>query len=188
MSTSPPDTRPSPSRPSLPLRKISLAASNTVYTYHCLCTHLLLATSTPLESLPTRRSSPPSSQNDMILSLAAPLKLGSLIGTVPPTASDAPVIIRSDSGFEKRYLARCARCHLTVGYQLDYAQFPDTEGAPAEGRREDTIYIIPGSMVTTREMVMGKSSAGSSSTTTGVPVGKGVRIEGGGRTAAGVGA
>ena len=72
----------------------------------------------------------------------------------------------TDAGFEKRYLQRCGRCNLTVGYQLDWAQFGD-ENAGKTGRREDVVFLMPGGLVTTREMVMGKT-AGSGTENFGV--------------------
>jgi hypothetical protein len=63
-------------------------------------------------------------------------------------------MIRSDDGFEKRYLQRCGRCGLVVGYQLDWQQF---EGENKTGKREDVVFLLPGGFVTTSEMVMGKT-------------------------------
>lgn len=157
--------------------KISLAASNTIYTYHCLCTNLLLATSTPLPALPTRQNSidhahimplpPPPSTN-------APARRGSnhvpidhyglLLSTLDPT----PQIITSDDGFEKRYLQRCGRCHLTVGYHLDWQQFDNaTEPNARTGKRDDVVYLIPGGFITTSEMIMGKTASPASNTAVG---------------------
>jgi hypothetical protein len=64
-----------------------------------------------------------------------------------------PVVIRGEQGFEKRYLQRCGRCNLTVGYQLDKSQF---EGVEEQGRREDVVYLLPGGLMTTKEMAAGK--------------------------------
>lgn len=68
------------------------------------------------------------------------------------------VIIRGDQGFEKRYLQRCGRCNLTVGYQLDREQY---QGIDGRGRREDVVYLLPGGLVTTKEMVDGKDMTAS---------------------------
>lgn len=65
-----------------------------------------------------------------------------------------PEIIRSDEGFEKRYLQRCGRCNLVVGYQLDWQQF---EGDAKTGRREDVVFLLPGGFVKTSDMIMGKT-------------------------------
>ncbi|KAF2877644.1 hypothetical protein BDV95DRAFT_154263 [Massariosphaeria phaeospora] len=146
--------------------KISLAASNTVYTYHCLCTHLLLATTTPLPALPTRANS---MDRAAIMPLPPPptpaaARRGSAhtgntsdggehYGLLLSTTLDRhPEMLCSDDGFEKRYLQRCGRCALVVGYQLDWQQF----GGERSGRREDVVFLLPGGFVTTSEMIMGR--------------------------------
>ncbi|KAF2242858.1 hypothetical protein BU26DRAFT_120097 [Trematosphaeria pertusa] len=142
--------------------KISLAASSTVYTYHCLCTHLLLATTTPLPSLPTREHScdkahimplpPPPTASTR--AAKAELPRSDHYGLLLSTRLDAkPEMITSDEGFEKRYLQRCGRCNLVVGYQLDWQQF----AGDRTGRREDLVFLLPGGFVSTSEMVMGKT-------------------------------
>ncbi|KAF2676440.1 hypothetical protein K458DRAFT_322150 [Lentithecium fluviatile CBS 122367] len=146
-----------------PSEKISLAASSTVYTYHCLCTHLLLATSTPLNALPTRKNAldaahimplPPPPTAAPTKGRPTPLPPTDHYGLLLSTRLDGrPEMVTSDDGFEKRYLQRCGRCGLVVGYQLDWQQF----GAEREGRREDVVYLLPGGFVTTSEMVMGKA-------------------------------
>ncbi|KAH7121009.1 hypothetical protein B0J11DRAFT_439072 [Dendryphion nanum] len=162
--------------------KISLAASNTVYTYHCLCTNLLLATTTPLNALATRQNSldhahimplPPPSTN-------APVRRGSNhvpmdhYGLLLSTSDPSPQIITSDDGFEKRYLQRCGRCHLTVGYQLDWEQFQNaSEPNSRNGRRDDLVFLLPGGFMTTSEMVMGKTVPASGSAGGGVDIGMG---------------
>jgi hypothetical protein len=55
-------------------------------------------------------------------------------------------------GFEKRYLQKCGRCGVVVGYQLDGEQFADG----GRGKREDVLYVLPGGVMTTEEMVEGK--------------------------------
>jgi hypothetical protein len=144
-----------------PSEKISLQASNTVYTYHCLCSHLLLATTTPLPSLPRRHHSadkahimplPPAPTSSKTTS-APNDHYGLLISTRIEKAAE---VISSDEGFEKRYLVRCARCTLVVGYQLDWAMFSQEKG----GRREDYVFLLPGGLVTTSEMIQGKARRG----------------------------
>ncbi|KIW03370.1 uncharacterized protein PV09_05578 [Verruconis gallopava] len=123
-----------------------------IITYHCICTHLLLASTQPLATLPTRSSLdkssilrlPPASHAEELSEYAV------LLGT---TLDRAPVIIRGDQGFEKRYLQKCGRCNLTVGYQLDKAQY---EGMDEKGRRDDVVYLLPGGLLTTEEMSSGK--------------------------------
>lgn len=157
--------RPCPVRSSTQ-EKLSLEASNTVYTYHCLCTHLLLATTTPLPALPTRQSCidkahimplppPPSSLPKNRHAQQPPNDhYGLMLSTIPDRQAE---IIQSDEGFEKRYLQRCGRCSLVVGYQLDWQQFAATEGASQSGRREDVVFLLPGGFVSTSEMIMGKT-------------------------------
>ncbi|KAF2264097.1 hypothetical protein CC78DRAFT_255263 [Lojkania enalia] len=148
-----------------PSEKISLAASHTVYTYHCLCSHLLLATTTPLPALPTRQQCldkahimplPPPPSAMPISKAAAKEQItpidhyGLLLSTTPDRQAE---IIQSDDGFEKRYFQRCTRCNLVVGYQLDWQQF----AGERNGRREDVVYLLPGGFMTTSEMIRGKS-------------------------------
>jgi hypothetical protein len=144
-----------------PEEKISLQASNTVYTYHCLCSHLLLATTTPLPSLPKRNHSldkahvmplPPAPTSSNKGAQPPNDHYGLLLSTrIEKTAE----IVRSDEGFEKRYLQRCGRCSLVVGYQLDWQQF----SVEKSGRREDYVFLLPGGFMTTSEMIMGKQKA-----------------------------
>jgi hypothetical protein len=154
---------PSPS----PEEKITLQASNTVYTYHCLCSHLLLATTTPLPALPTRQNSQdkahimplppaPSASNK-----ADNSHYGLLLSTRQERTAE---MMTSDEGFEKRYLQRCGRCNLAVGYQLDWQQF----GGERTGRRDDVVFLIPGGFMTTSEMINYKKSTSASATSGGV--------------------
>ncbi|KAF1926388.1 uncharacterized protein M421DRAFT_67670 [Didymella exigua CBS 183.55] len=151
-----------------PEEKITLQASNTVYTYHCLCSHLLLATTTPLPALPTRQNSqdkahimplPPATK----AASASTTHYGLLLSTRQERTAE---ILTSDSGFEKRYLQRCGRCNLVVGYQLDWASF----GGERTGRRDDVAFLIPGGFMTTSEMINYKrTQAANSSTGTAAP-------------------
>jgi len=63
-------------------------------------------------------------------------------------------IVRREDGFEKRFLQRCARCKLAFAYQLDWSQYPDTEGK-GQGRRTDVLYLLPGGLRNTKEMMVG---------------------------------
>ncbi|CAI6335589.1 unnamed protein product [Periconia digitata] len=173
-----------------PSEKISLAASSTVYTYHCLCTHLLLATSTPLPALPKRKNSqdgahmmplppPPTTSTTTAsttgqLSAAAARVAARRASEVTPSdhyglllsthLDGAPEVVTSSDGFEKRYLQRCGRCALVVGYQLDWQQFGSGE---RHGRRDDIVYLLPGGFVTTSDMIMGGKAAASAGAGTG---------------------
>lgn len=154
-----------------PEEKISLQASNTVYTYHCLCSHLLLATTTPLPSLPTRAHShdkahimplppPPPPSNGRKNSRGNDSAPANHYGLLLSTRTDKSAeIVTSDSGFEKRYPQRCGRCSLVVGYQLDWQQF----SVDRTGRREDYVFLLPGGFVTTSEMIAAKQAASAAS-------------------------
>ncbi|KAF2733288.1 hypothetical protein EJ04DRAFT_513283 [Polyplosphaeria fusca] len=145
--------------------KISLAASNTVYTYHCLCSHLILATTTPLPALPQRHNCldkahiMPLPPPPMVVASprARPKKdiapmnhYGMLLST---TIDRSPEIVRSDDGFEKRYFQRCGRCSLAIGYQLDWQQ----SASDRVGRKDDCVYLLPGGFMSTSDMIKGKS-------------------------------
>lgn len=69
------------------------------------------------------------------------------------------VMIRADQGFEKRYLHRCPRCDIVVGYQLDLELFEDMKGG--KGRREDVVYLLPGAVVETEEMIGADGTRGA---------------------------
>jgi hypothetical protein len=155
-----------------PEEKISLQASNTVYTYHCLCSHLLLATTTPLPALPTR-------QNAQDKAHIMPLPPPPSAATGKPSANTStanthyglllstrqectPEMMTSDDGFEKRYLQRCGRCNLAVGYQLDWQQFAPERS----GRRDDVVFLLPGGFITTSEMINYKKAAAAAATAT----------------------
>ncbi|KAL6703874.1 hypothetical protein ACN47E_009008 [Coniothyrium glycines] len=136
-----------------PEEKISLQASNTVYTYHCLCSHLLLATTTPLPSLPIRQHSSDKA-HIMPLPPAASPTTSDHYGLLISTHSDRnPTILTSDHGFEKRFLHRCSRCNLVVGYQLDWQHF----AVDRSGRRDDYVFLLPGGLIKTADMVLGLS-------------------------------
>lgn len=77
-----------------------------------------------------------------------------------------PLIVRSSDGFEKRYLQRCSRCNIVIAYQLDWSQFPSPVPTPEggttstghnshTGRREDLVYLLPGGVLSTNEMIQG---------------------------------
>ena len=156
-----------------PEEKISLQASNTVYTYHCLCSHLVLATTTALPSLPTRQHSldkahimplpPAPSPPTRSARASSHPKAMDHYGLLLATRQDrAAQIIASDNGFEKRYLHRCARCALPLGYHLDWQHF----ALDRAGRRDDCVFLLPGGLVKTADMIRARSasaSAGSSS-------------------------
>ena len=153
-----------------------------IHTYHCLCSNLLLATTCTLSVLP-RRASPgldsayilpcphlprrflsstnndddhnaPSDEEDdeekegkeytLLLSLS-----------VPPRQQ--PILVRRSDGFEKRWVLRCGRCKLAVAYQLDWAQWQqDGSNAGKKGRRDDVLYVLPGAVLPTEQILSGE--------------------------------
>lgn len=120
-----------------------------VHTYHCLCTQVILATTTKLDSLTCR-----SSDKSYICHLPAPGQ-SSAFATLTNTIFDnKPTVIRLEDGFEKRYFAKCARCSLITGYHLDKGQFEKTKGQA--GCAGELIYLLPGGLMSTEEMVAGK--------------------------------
>lgn len=129
----------------------STASPANIFTYHCLCTQLSLATTASLEALPKRQ-----------LDAAAIATCGDFASASKPTltmqalsADDRPTVLKLDDGFEIRYAVRCTRCGLATGYHLAKSQFSGTEGQ--SGPRTDVVYILPGGLLTTEEMREGRS-------------------------------
>lgn len=126
-----------------------------VYTYHCLCNTLLFSTRYEIESLPTRAE--PALDNAIILPIRNNKTSGSdldvedaddsRLSTVTflhnMTASQKPMVVRREDGFERRTPVRCHRCQLTIGYWLD-----DTT--------QDIFYSLPGALMKTRDMEAGR--------------------------------
>ncbi|KAG9677206.1 hypothetical protein KCU99_g1932, partial [Aureobasidium melanogenum] len=123
-----------------------------VNTYHCICTQLVLASTSSLESLKTRTS-----DSSHILPLpdlsstSSTSHYASLANTITDTK---PTVIRCEDGFEKRYFHKCGRCELSIGYSLDKSQFEDTN--TSSGPREDVVFLIPGGLMSTENMKSGK--------------------------------
>jgi hypothetical protein len=138
------------------------ATPRDVHTYHCLCSHLLLASTKPLSALDHRAGL----DKSYILPLPPPPRSShgdaeqqlSQYAMLPGVTHDRnPIVVRSAEGFEKRYVQRCGRCRLVVGYQLDKLQYEGEE----DGRREDVLYLLPGGLLETEDMVAGKDMSGS---------------------------
>ncbi|KAI9878204.1 MAG: hypothetical protein M1830_001596 [Pleopsidium flavum] len=76
------------------------------------------------------------------------------------TLDRKPLMIRREDGFEKRYLWRCGRCRLVVGYQVDEVHYlgrDKDKGKGWEGGRVgDVVYLLPGGLVETEAMVEGR--------------------------------
>ena len=124
----------------------------TVHTYHCICTQLVLASTSTLESLKTRTS-----DSSHILSLPdlSTTPSTSHYASLANTITDSkPTVIRCEDGFEKRYFHKCGRCELSVAYSLDKSQFEDTK--TSSGPREDAMFLIPGGLMSTGDMKSGK--------------------------------
>jgi hypothetical protein len=140
-----------------------------VYTYHCLCNQLILATTKSLQSTPRRTGE--SLDKAHIVPLP-PLPKAAASGSDGATAAGdgsgsdhyaiihnakldrKPVVVRRSDGFETRYQHRCTRCEVVVGYQLDKAQY---DGTAPGGRHQDVLYIFPGALITTQDMADGKN-------------------------------
>lgn len=155
-----------------------------VFTYHCICSSLLLATTHDIATLPTRQ--PPIQDKAIILPLPPSpspesKKLSDFGYTIllSITADARATIIRRLDGFEKRYLRRCGRCRVVLGYTLDEAHFAiDERGFDRRGSRngvEDSLahgndavevgrrgsevkilYLLPRGLMSTEDMAQGK--------------------------------
>ncbi|KXL44378.1 hypothetical protein M433DRAFT_873 [Acidomyces richmondensis BFW] len=108
-------------------------------TYHCLCSELILAMVGKLDHSPTRQ------KDKARIAVRHSLASGSI------QICEKPVLLKLEDGFEKRYLAKCQRCHSTVGYYLDQEQFEDSNGK--FGMRDDIFYVIQGSLQETEDMI-----------------------------------
>lgn len=126
-----------------------------VFTYHCLCAELLLATLAPLETFPKRESDGATSCRITELDV---LDTGPLVADLVVLSNgaivvaDKPIVLRLEDGFEKRYHAQCARCALKVGYWLDWSQSIEGEKGMGMGMRKDALYLLPGGLQSTSDM------------------------------------
>jgi hypothetical protein len=143
-----------------------------VHTYHCTsCSHLLLASTHIISSLPTRRA--PGLDNATIVPLPAPPKAAkpatssteeaesesddegdeqsgyTLLLTL--TRDRAAKVIAREDGFEKRALWRCGRCKLVVGYMLDEAQYAASKGKE-KAAKDRFLYLLPGAVTESSEL------------------------------------
>lgn len=142
-----------------------------MFTYHCLCTNLILGTTFLLSRLPQRAK--PCLDSAYILPCPSgsldradldsgdfgddeDLAMGGNHTFLLSLTAEGPLMIRGEEGFEKRWPLRCKRCKLIVGYQLDSSQFKQNVATLSSGKKDDVIYLLPGAMVTTEEMREGK--------------------------------
>ncbi|KAH0372179.1 hypothetical protein KCU65_g1283, partial [Aureobasidium melanogenum] len=127
----------------------------TVHTYHCICTQLVLASTSTLSSLKTRTSDSSHILPLPDLSSTSSTSSTSHYASLANTTTDTkPTVIRCEDGFEKRYFHKCGRCELSVAYSLDKSQFEDTK--TSSGPREDVVFLVPGGLMSTEDMKAGK--------------------------------
>lgn len=159
------------------------SSSSTLKTYHCLCSHLLIATTHDIPHLPqrsgesldrayvlptppiperissailseTHRPASPSMDDEATGSMSTANGVTVLLSM--PLVSQ-PALIRRSDGIEKRYVLQCSRCKLPMGYHLDWAHWEEQGGAAGrKGRREDLLYLLPGALLDTEQMMSGK--------------------------------
>jgi hypothetical protein len=130
--------------PSMPIDESTMASAS-VFTYHCLCSQLVLATFAPIESYPARKLD--SSYICAITGDQPPLPDG-LLHPDSTIEEVQPKILRLEDGFEKRYEVHCVRCGLCIGYKLDQSQFDETKTGP------DTklFYALPGGLRSSQDV------------------------------------
>lgn len=74
------------------------------------------------------------------------------------TKDSKPKVIVREDGFEKRWLWKCGRCKVVMGYQLDAIHYPSEESTvPADRstptpKREELIYVLPEALVSTEDL------------------------------------
>lgn len=120
-----------------------------IYSYHCICTTLILTSNCKLEDLPRRSGA--AQDHAIILSIRKPSELGSPATQtiLSNTVLERKVfMISREDGFEKRRSLKCARCKLTLGYHI-------LSEKSASSNAEVT-YILPGSLLSTADMAAGK--------------------------------
>lgn len=66
------------------------------------------------------------------------------------------LIVRREDGWEKRWVWRCGRCRLGVGYSLEDGAGTDGDvKEETEKQKQKVVYLLPGGLVGTREMMDG---------------------------------
>jgi hypothetical protein len=116
--------------------------------WHCLCSTLVLVTQYELEQLPKRASPGQDSAIILPVSINESEQTDSPMSALHNLLQDRkPIIVRREDGFEKRAPLRCTRCKLIVAYKvLDASGTANTE----------RIFFLPGGLMTTEDMKLGK--------------------------------
>ena len=133
-------------------------------TYHCRCSQLLLYVPYSLSELPRRAD--PALDKAFILLTGSPYRGKESNGPpltnevsgeqdesysrsefLPRRAEATPTIVRRSDGFEKRWLRRCDRCGLVIGYEL--RREGEESHAEDQGR---ILYLLEGSLVSTDDL------------------------------------
>lgn len=138
-----------------PAADMAEAHNRQVRTYHCLCTQLVLASNASLSDFAVRKS------DQSIICPLVPGHSNSLAARAMlhhTVTAAKPIVLQLDDGYEKRWEQICPRCETTLGYQLDMSQYdPELQST---GRRDDVIYLLPGGLMTTQDMMEGKDMDG----------------------------
>ena len=117
--------------------------------YHCICSHVVFCSTTPLATSPRRTA-----DGSIISHLAEhPTEQGHYARLLDVLHVQHPSIIRREDGFDKVYLRTCPHCEVALGYHLDQSQFEET--GTLSGKRADVVFLFPGGLMTTAEMEAG---------------------------------
>lgn len=144
-----------------------------IYTYHCICTHLLFASTYIFSSLPRRSREKGSIDAALILPLPkVPLNSKNLKYDVPPPEGYTLLLgiekdtkiytLRKSDGFERRILYQCSRCKVVIGYEIllesGVVEVDTAERTHPEGNDDKCsslikiMYILPGGLMSTEFM------------------------------------
>ncbi|POS82792.1 hypothetical protein EPUL_004893, partial [Erysiphe pulchra] len=144
-----------------------------VYTYHCICTHLLFASTHIFSSLPRRSREKGSIDAALILPLPkVALNSKNLRYDVPPPEGFTLLLglekdtkihtLRKPDGFERRTLYQCSRCKIVIGYEISpesgIVEVDTAENVHPEVDEDKCLgpvkimYILPGGLMSTEFM------------------------------------
>jgi len=130
--------------------KFSMSGSGDLVMYHCICSHVVFCSTTPLATSPRRTA-----DNAILCHLTEhPTKDGHYARLFDVLHAPQASIVRREDGFDKIYLRQCPYCEVAVGYHLDESHFEETQNST--GKRADVIFIFPGGLMTTEEMEKGQ--------------------------------